>query len=362
MTIFGFPLESEKDLWDAIAKTEADERSFPCFDRKRGVLSFFIPGIDYRAANALKQELLSRGGDAIVHKKCIEGLVPLSNVVIMGSLKTLKELVSKLRVMPYWGLDSIRAEIEGALSAMAATRWELSIPGRDKFSLGTRTKIMGIINANENSFYSKSRAGDPASCATMARKMHEEGADIIDIGSESTRPGSSPLSHEEETDRLIPAIGAVRSELPEALISADTFRAETAAAALDAGADIINDISAGLFDKGMFSLLARRKNPLIVMHAKDVPDGMHRPTIYGDIIAEIVSFLSDRIKAAVEAGIDPGQIILDPGIGFSKDARQNLRVLERIGSLFTLGRPLLVGHSRKSTIGRILGQIGRAHV
>ncbi len=355
MTIFGFPLKSEKDLWDAISRTEADEGSFPWFNRKREVLSFFLPEIDYRAANVLKQELLSRGGDAIVHKKCLEGMVPQSNVVIMGSIKTLRELISKLQAMPYWGLDRINSEIEGALAAIAIKKWKLSIPGKEDLSLGVDTKIMGIVNANENSFYSGSRAGDPGSCAAMARKMHEDGADIIDIGSESTRPGSSPLSPEEETDLLIPAVRAIRSELPDAMISADTFRAGTAEAALDAGADIINDISAGLFDNGMFPLLARRKNPMILMHAKDVPDGMHRPVVYGDIIKEIVSFLSDRIEAAMRSGIDPGQLILDPGIGFSKNASQNLRVLERIESLFTLGRPLLVGHSRKSTIGRVLG-------
>lgn len=355
MNIFGFPLKSEKDLWDAISRTEADERSFPYFDRKREVISLFLPGIDYRAANALKQELLSRGGDAIVHRKCIEGSVSLSNVVIVGTLKSLRELTSKLRAMPYWGLDLIAAEIERALAAMAARRWDLSIPGRESLRLDTKTKIMGVINVNENSFYSGSRTGDPGSCAAMARKMHEEGADILDIGSESTRPGSSALSPEEEADRLIPAVRAVRSELPDVLISVDTFRAGSAKAALDEGANIINDISAGLFDKGMFPLLAKRKNPVIIMHADDVPGGMHRPAVYGDIIGSVASFLSERIEAAVKAGIDPGQIMLDPGIGFSKDAAQNLRVLERIESLFTLGRPLLVGHSRKSTIGKALG-------
>ncbi|MDO9509176.1 MAG: dihydropteroate synthase [Thermovirgaceae bacterium] len=355
MTIYRFSLQNETDLWDAISKTGADERSFPFFNRKREVISFLLPEIDFRAANALKQELLSRGGDAIVHKNAIEGSVPRSNVVIMGTLKALRGLSEKLCAMPYWGLDRVREELEVALAALAIRRWELPIPGRERLSLGERTKIMGIINANNDSFYSGSRAGDAGSCAALASKMHEEGADIIDIGSESTRPGSSPLSSEEEADRLIPAIRAVRCELPGAIISADTFRAETAAAAIDAGADIINDISAGLFDDGMFPLLARTGNPVVIMHARDVPDGMHRSSVYGDIIGEIVSFFTRRIEAAENAGIDLGQIILDPGIGFSKDTGQNLRVLERIESFFTLGRPLIVGHSRKSTIGRVLG-------
>jgi len=149
-------------------------------------MSFYLPGIDYRAANALKQELLSRGGDVIVNKKAIEGTVRLSNVVIMGSRKSLKDLSLKLKVMPYWGLDGIGLEIDGALERSSVRRWRLHIPGREDLTLGESTRIMGIVNANENSFYSVSRGGDPGSCAAMARQMYEDGADIIAIGSEST--------------------------------------------------------------------------------------------------------------------------------------------------------------------------------
>ena len=355
MTIFNFPLDSERDLHEAIELTGADKRSFPFFERKREVMSFYLPGIDYRAANALKQELLSRGGDVIVNKKAIEGTVRLSNVVIMGSRKSLKDLSLKLKVMPYWGLDGIGLEIDGALERSSVRRWRLHIPGREDLTLGESTRIMGIVNANENSFYSGSRGGNPGSCAAMARQMYEDGADIIDIGSESTRPGSLPLSQRDEADLLIPAVSAVRTELPEAVISVDTYRADTAAQALEAGADMVNDISAGLFDKGMFPLVAKYGIPVILMHAKDGPGGMHTPAEYGDIIGEMVVFLSERMEAAAEAGIDPGQIILDPGIGFSKNAVQSLKVLERIDSFSALGRPLLVGHSRKSAIGRALG-------
>ncbi len=355
MTIYRFPIRNETDLWNAISRAEADGRSFPYFNRKREVLSFLLPDIDFRAANALKQELLSRGGDAIVHRNAIDGSAPLSNVIIMGTLKTLMDLSEKLLAMPYWGLDRVREEIEGALAALEIKKWELSLPGRGSLSLGGKTKIMGVINANDDSFYGGSRAADTGSCAALAAKMIEEGADIIDIGSESTRPGSSPLSPEEEADRLIPAVRAVRRELPGAIISADTFRAGTAMAAIEAGADIINDISGGLFDENMFTLVARTGNPIIIMHANDVPGGMHDPFVYRDIIGHIVSFFARRIEAAERSGIDPGQIILDPGIGFSKDMRQNLRVLDRIESFSTLARPLLVGHSRKSTIGKVLG-------
>ncbi len=355
MTIYRFSTEHEDDLKQAIELTGADERCFQFFNRKREVLSFFIPRIDFRAANALKQELLSRGGDAVVHKRAIEGAVDFSNVVIMGDLKTLRDLVLKLRVMPYWGLDSIRTDIETALDSLDVTRWEIRIPGKGIMKLGGRTRIMGIINVNHDSFFPGSRACDPGRCAEVAAEMMEEGADIIDIGAESTRPGSSPLSREEEIARLVPSISAVRNELPGAVISADTYRAGTALAAIEAGADMINDISAGTCDPGMFPLIAKTGNPVVIMHARNVPEGMHLPAGYGNIVGEIASFFSDRIKIAEEAGIERDQIILDPGIGFSKNAPQSLKILKNARAFSTLARPMLIGHSRKSMIGKHLG-------
>lgn len=354
MTIYRIPTSREEDLKKAIELTGADERCFQFFNRKRELLSFFIPRVDFRAANALKQELLSRGGDAIVHKRAIEGAVDVSNVVIMGNMKTLRDLVLKLRVMPYWGLDRIRTDIETALDSQAVSRWQLRIPGKGIMELGGRTRIMGIINVNRESFFPGSRADDPRSCVETAAGMIEEGAAIIDIGAESTRPGSSPLSREEEIDRLVPAISAVRKALPEAVISADTYRAGTALAAIESGADIINDISGGSFDPEMFPLLAGTGNPVVIMHARNVPEGMHRPADYTDIIGEIASFFFERIMMAEEAGMNRDQIILDPGIGFSKNAQQSLETLRNAGSFSTLARPLLVGHSRKSVIGRHL--------
>ena len=197
-------------------------------------------------------------------------------------------------------------------------------------------------------------AGSGTDGCVEAPSNDKEGADIIDIGAESTRPGSSPLSQEEEARRLVPAIEAVRRSCP-ILISADTFRSETARAALESGADNINDLPGGAFDGGMFPLLAKRGNPMIIMHARDVPGGMHHPVVYGDIIGEIISFFSWRLDEAEKAGLSRDQVILDPGMGFSKNAAQNLQILKGVVSFTTLGRPLLVGHSRKSTIGKVLG-------
>jgi len=355
MSLYRIEIESRKDLADLVRVTGADERSFYFFERKRRMLAFFIPEVDFRAANALKQELLSRGGDAIVHRGAIAGSVPTSSVVILGTLKTLEDLSVKLRSMPYWGLDVVKDQLLRALSSLGVKRWNLKVPGRDDLELGGHTKVMGAINITTDSFYPGSRVKGTDGCVEAALRMHKEGADIIDIGAESTRPGSSPLGQEEEARRLVPAIEAVRRELPHVLISADTFRSETARAALDSGADIINDISGGAFDGGMFPLLAKIGNPIVIMHARDVPEGMHHPVTYGDIIGEIITFFSWRMDEAEKAGLSRDQVILDPGMGFSKNAAQNLQILKGVVSFTTLGRPLLVGHSRKSTIGKVLG-------
>lgn len=354
MGLYRVEIENKNDLANLILATEADERSFYFFERKSRMLAFYIPEVDFRAANALKQELLSRGGDAIVHRGAIAGSVPRSNVVLLGTSKTLEDLSVKLRSMPYWGLDVVREDLAKALSSLDVTRWNLKIPGRADLELGGVTKVMGAINITADSFYPGSRVEGTSGCVDAALRMHEEGSDIIDIGAESTRPGSRPLGQEEEASRLIPAIEAVRKELPHVLISADTFRAETARAAIDSGADIINDISGGVFDEGMFPLLAKRGNPVIIMHARDVPGGMHLPVTYGDIIGEIISFFSRRLDEAEKAGVNRNQVILDPGMGFSKNASQNLQILKGVVSFKTLARPLLVGHSRKSTIGKVL--------
>jgi dihydropteroate synthase len=354
MTVYRFQLHDEHDLRKAISLTGADARSMPYFDQKREILAFHLADIDFRAANALKQEMLSRNGDAIVHRGAIDGSVARCDVVLMGTRKAFRDLLEKLGAMPYWGLDTVREELGTAIESTDIRKWEIPLPGRSPLHLGGRTAIMGIVNANDSSFYSGSRASTARACADMAETMDIEGADIIDLGAESTRPGSTPLSGPEERDRLIPAIRAVRERVPEAIISADTYRADTAFEAIQAGADMINDISGGLFDPLMFPLLARTGNPVVIMHAMEVPDGMHKKYVYRDLIGEIASFFSARIRAAADAGISPQSLILDPGIGFSKNSSQSLEVIERVDSFFTLGRPVLVGHSRKSSIGRVL--------
>jgi dihydropteroate synthase len=213
---------------------------------------------------------------------------------------------------------------------------------------------MGILNVTPDSFSDGGRFLDRDAAVRHALAMARDGADIIDVGGESTRPGGEPVSVEEEIVRVVPVISelAARIERP---ISIDTYKSATAAAALDAGASMINDISGMAFDPEMRKLAAARRCPVILMHIKGTPRDMQKNPTYDDVIGEITHYLRQRILEAVQAGVDERMIIIDPGIGFGKAVRHNLEILRRLGELRSLGRPILVGVSRKSTIGQVLG-------
>ncbi len=184
--------------------------------------------------------------------------------------------------------------------------------------------------------------------------MAAGGADIIDIGGESSRPGSSPISAKEEKKRILPVIEVLKQK-KDILISVDTSKADVAEASLSAGADIINDISAGRFDPRMLPLAARTGAGLILMHMKGTPRTMQKAPHYDDVVGEVKAFFKDRLEAADSCGVPRENIILDPGIGFGKTLEHNLSILNALGSMVELGRPLLIGVSRKSFIGKILG-------
>lgn len=232
----------------------------------------------------------------------------------------------------------------------------LMLPGNRKLNLGERPMIMGILNLTFDSFYPQSRIGDDKETLLQrAEKMIEDGADILDIGAESTRPGAEPLSLEEEMRRLIPGVECLRKNFPEAVISVDTYKAAVAKAAVEAGADIINDISGLSFDSNMADTIARLGVPVIIMHIKGTPKDMQKDPRYDDVIGEIKEFLEDKMALAAKSGIKREQIVLDPGLGFGKRNEDNLCILKNIREFRSLGRPILIGHSRKGTISKVLG-------
>lgn len=227
---------------------------------------------------------------------------------------------------------------------------------RDRaFEWGRRTYLMGVLNVTPDSFSDGGEFNAIATALTQAQALQAAGADIIDIGGQSTRPGAEQISIAEELDRVLPVLQVLRPEI-SVPISIDTTRSAVAIAAVKAGADIVNDISGGIFDPEMLPSVAKMGVPIILMHIRGNPQDMQKMTDYQDLMGEICNFLSERIAVAIAAGINQTQIIIDPGIGFAKNYEQNLEIFRRLPELRKLNCPILVGPSRKSFIGRILDQ------
>ena len=223
---------------------------------------------------------------------------------------------------------------------------------------GERTWVMGVLNVTPDSFSDGGRFADAAAAVDHGLALFEAGADVVDVGGESTRPGgSAAVSAAEECRRVVPVIRGLRDRGAGPL-SVDTTKASVARAALDAGADIVNDVSGFTFDPGMAGLVAERRVPAVLMHLRGNFRDMHRDPHYADVVTEVRNELRDRLDCIEKAGIDPGQIIVDPGLGFAKDAGHTLEVLRRLPELAELDRPLLVGPSRKRFIGRALAAEG----
>lgn len=224
----------------------------------------------------------------------------------------------------------------------------------EELKIGEKTLVMGVINVTPDSFSDGGLFLEPAKAIEHGLKMAEEGAEIIEVGGESSRPGSDPLPLEEELRRVIPVVEGLASciRIP---ISVDTYKSQVAERAIEGGAQMINDISGLSFDPQMASVAARYDSPLIIMHIKGSPKTMQQNPHYDDLMGEIIAYLRDRMKKAERAGVDPSQVIVDPGIGFGKRVRDNLVILNRLDDLNILGRPILIGTSRKSFIGSVLG-------
>jgi dihydropteroate synthase len=225
---------------------------------------------------------------------------------------------------------------------------------RDKrLALGERTAVMGVINVTPDSFFEESRKTAPAEAIAAALEMIEAGASIIDLGGESTRPGAQPVPVDEEIHRLSPVLTGLR-RLTKVPISIDTRKSKVAEVALDLGADIVNDVTSLRGDTQMAEIVARSRSGLVLMHMKGGPETMQMDPVYGDAVEEIRDFLSDAVERAEQAGISPDSILIDPGIGFGKTTAHNLQILNRLDRFASLGKPVLVGTSRKTFIGKVL--------
>lgn len=222
-------------------------------------------------------------------------------------------------------------------------------------AIGQRTLVMGVLNATPDSFYDGGRYYALDAALARAEQMLEEGADILDIGGESTRPGADPVSEAEEIRRVVPLIEAIAVRYPDVFISVDTTKSRVAQYALQAGACIINDISGATFDPRMLEVAAQTGALVVLMHIKGTPQTMQQNPVYDDVVAEVRTMLHTHARRALEVGIPQKRIWLDPGIGFGKTVEHNLQLLRGLPELRALGFPVLVGTSRKSFIGHILG-------
>lgn len=344
---------SKEALPEAIATLGVHPDSLPVFAAKSSILPFKLLQVRTPAANIIKQEMLAAGGDAAVPSGCITCAEKYVDIILLGTLKHYRLLLAKLARMPYFGIDKIKAELQAALRP--AELKTVLADGRELTY--EKMCIMGILNITPDSFYAGSRIDSVQEVVRRAGKMLEEGAGILDIGGESTRPGSDSIGGEEERARVLPVIEAVRRAYPEAVISVDTYRADTARAALAAGADIINDISAMEADAKMLPLAAESGAPIILMHMRGTPKNMQQNCSYQNVVDEVAAYLVKRSELLREAGVGADKIILDPGIGFAKDVRQNLLLMRDLETLTGLGYPVLLAASRKSTIGAVLGDI-----
>ena len=304
-----------------------------------------IEGVRTAAANIIKQEMLSKGGEAALSWSSCISTGEATDILLLGTMRQYRLLIARLRMQPF-GLRGLADSLREALARFDAPL-KPTVCGNLTLEWGSRTYIMGIINLTPDSFSGDGLGEDTAAAVAQAQRYAEEGADILDIGGESTRPGHVPVTAEEEIRRVVPTLHAIRQavSLP---ISIDTYKSAVAAAALAAGANMVNDIWGLRRDPRMAEVVATSRVPVVLMHNQEGTD-------YHDLMADIVRTLRESVALAREAGVADSNIIIDPGIGFGKRREHNLEVLARLGELRVLGRPILLGTSRKSTIGHLLG-------
>lgn len=338
-------LKSEAEIKSVFQAIGCDEAGGHFMLKKSRILPLLVKEVRSPGANVLKQQMLSLGGEAVVGRGVIDCSQEYSDVLLLGTIKEYQTLVERIKQQP-WGLKQLGVNIAELLAKLGSKRqitWEW--PNR-KLTIGKKVLVMGILNVTPDSFSDGGKFQGVEKALEHAWEMVEEGVDIIDVGGESTRPGSAAVSAEEELARVIPVLEKLLPEIPVP-ISLDTYKAEVAEQALSLGLHIINDVGGGLKDSRMAEVASRYQAPVIVMHNPETAG-------YVDLVPDIVDSLTQQIKIFEDAGLPAEKIVIDPGIGFGKDWRENLLVMKRLKSFCSLGKPVLLGVSRKSFIGKVL--------
>lgn len=315
-------------------------------------VNIFISALPCKVANILKQEMLSLGADAAVARGSVACSIEKSDVLLMGTRKQFARLTQKISQQPF-GLALLAEQIGQLLNNNDQTQFLLKT-SRRQIPLGQKTLIMGILNVTPDSLSDGNVYFNRQKAIDHGVRMADEGADMIDIGGESTRPGAKSVTARQESARVLPVIEGLAGKI-KIPISVDTAKSSVALAALHAGAEIVNDISA-LGDKKMASAVKAAKAGLILMHMRGIPENMQKGDLgYDDLMSDISAFLDERCRKAELTGIPRDSLILDPGVGFGKTYEDNCKIINRLGELKGLGLPLLIGTSRKGFIGKITG-------
>ncbi len=341
-------IRNQQEARRVLEEIGVDPGAYPYLLPKASFHCIKLKDISFRGANIIKQEMLSKGGEAAIARQALFGKGS-GDVLLMGTLKHYRLLINKLKVQPF-GLKKVATEIENILVALEPKQQIIELPHGKSLKLGERTLIMGILNVTPDSFSDGGKYLNSDQAVKRAREMIDEGADIIDIGAASSRPDSVMAGADEEIQRLLPVMDKLAAQ--DIIISIDTFRGEVARAALENGAHIINDIGSLQLDSQLLPVLVEKQASVILMHNRMQ---IRAGEPYRDLVADIITELEDAIGHAVEAGLPGDKIIIDPGIGFGKTPGGNRLLLKRLGDFRSLGKPILIGASRKSFIGQTLG-------
>lgn len=337
-----------------ITPTEQELKKI-CFDscylsqglERHKFYSFKIYDLNPAQANILKQTAISCGTDCAVHRNTITGEAACSDCILSGSVSELRKICEKLKYQPF-GLPVLGEKI---LSLVSVNLSPLSV--RDNTFDWSEPLIMGIVNVTPDSFSDGGFYCTPDLAVEHAMNLIKEGANIIDIGGESTRPYASTVGVDEEISRILPVIRQIRELNKSIPISIDTRNARTAHEGLLAGADIINDISGLDYDERMVDVLLENKCPIILNHSLGTPDVMQDKPVYSDVVCDVYDYFSDKLERLNVLGISSGSLIIDPGIGFGKTYEQNIEILRNIAQFRSLKLPIMVGHSRKSFLQKL---------
>jgi len=346
--------KTEEDIVKYLYSINVDVAGINIMKSKLGRYNIEIRGIRPAAALILKQELLSVGGELAVPRGFIVSgdQSVTGSVLLMASVKHLNIVIRKLRKQQF-GLDILA----NMLSKQAALNKQIFWRFTDKnLDCKNNFYIMGIINVTPDSFYDGGvYCGSLEAILKHSEKLVNEGADILDIGGESTRPGSKPVEESEELERVIPVISELRKIYPRLPLSIDSSKPAIIKAALESGADIINNISDLNAQPQIADMAVEYKAGLVIMHMKGSPETMQANPEYSNLINEIYDFIDERMNLADKIGVRPEAIAIDPGIGFGKTVAHNLEIIKRLNEFSSLERPVMMGISNKSFIGKALG-------